>query len=99
MAEVVTDRLSITDAISQVAEVLRAVRRATFDDLLAGPPERRHTRASVLATFLAILEMAKLRLLRIFQAAVSEAGVGAEIIVEARDTLGDDTPQGQEDYR
>jgi segregation and condensation protein A len=99
VAEVVTDRLSITDAISQVAEVLRAVRRATFEDLLAGPPERRHTRASVLATFLAILEMAKLRLLRIFQAAVSEAGVGAEIIVEARDTLGDDTPQGQEDYR
>jgi segregation and condensation protein A len=99
LREVVTDRLTITDAISRVAEVLRLQRRATFEELLAGPPEHRHTRASVLATFLALLEMAKLRLVRIFQAGLDEAGPGAEIIVEARDTLGDDVPQGQEDYR
>jgi segregation and condensation protein A len=99
VAEIVTDRLTINDAISRVAEVLRTARRATFEELLAGPPERRHARASVLATFLAILEMARLRLIRLFQAAVEEDGVGAEIIVEARDTLGDTTPQGQEDYR
>ena len=99
--EVVTDRLSITDAISRVADVLRLHRRVTFEELLAGPEERRHTRANVLTTFLAILEMAKLRLIRIFQAALDEAGPGAEIIVEARDTLGDDvpTPGPQEDYR
>ena len=97
--EVVTDRLTINDAISRVAEVLRLQRRATFEELLAGPPEHRNTRSSVLATFLAILEMAKLRLIRIFQAVLDEAGPGAEIIVEARDTLGDDAPQGQEDYR
>ncbi len=100
--EVVTDRLSITDAISRVADVLRLQRRATFEDLLSGPPERRNTRANVLTTFLAILEMAKLRLIRIYQAALDEAGPGAEIIVEARDTLGDDapvTPGAQEDYR
>src|SRR5918912_2479300 len=35
--QVVTDRLSITDAISRVAEVLRARRRVLFEDLLAGP--------------------------------------------------------------
>jgi segregation and condensation protein A len=101
--EVVTDRLSITDAISRVADVLRLQRRATFEDLLSGPTERRNTRANVLTTFLAILEMAKLRLIRIYQAALDEAGPGAEIIVEARDTLGDDvpvpTPGAQEDYR
>ncbi len=100
--EVVTDRLSITDAISRVADVLRLQRRATFEDLLAGPTEHRNTRANVLTTFLAILEMAKLRLIRIYQAALDEAGPGAEIIVEARDTLGDDVPVpsgAQEDYR
>jgi segregation and condensation protein A len=99
--EVVTDRLSITDAISRVADVLRLQRRATFEDLLAGPAEHRNTRANVLTTFLAILEMAKLRLIRIYQAALDDAGPGAEIIVEARDTLGDDvpTPGAQEDYR
>jgi segregation and condensation protein A len=99
--EVVTDRLSITDAISRVADVLRLHRRVSFEELLAGPEERRNTRANVLTTFLAILEMAKLRLVRIFQAALDEAGPGAEIIVEARDTLGDDVPTTgpQEDYR
>jgi segregation and condensation protein A len=97
--EMVADRLTINDAISRVAEVLRVQRRATFDELLAGPPERRNSRANVLATFLALLEMARLRLVRIFQAALEEAGPGAEIIVEARDTLGDDVPQGQEEYR
>jgi segregation and condensation protein A len=98
--EVVTDRLTISDAISRVAEVLRFQRRATFEELLAGPAEARHTRANVIATFLAILEMAKLKLIRIYQAALEEAGPGAEILVEAKDTLGDDaTPAGGEDYR
>src|SRR5512138_1689896 len=45
--EVQTDRLTITDAISRVAEVLRLQRRASFEELLAGPPEHRNTRASV----------------------------------------------------
>jgi segregation and condensation protein A len=97
--EVVADRLSISDAITRVAEVLRLARRASFEELLTGPAEQRHTRSAVLATFLAILEMARLRLVRIFQAALDEVGHGAEIIVEARDTLGDELPQGQEDYR
>ncbi len=98
--EVVTDRLTITDAIARVADVLRLTRRATFEELLSGPVERRHTRADVIATFLAILEMAKLKLVRIFQAPLDEAGPGAEILVEAKDTLGDDVPApGGEDYR
>jgi segregation and condensation protein A len=97
--EIEADRLSISDAIARVADVLRLRRRATFDDLLAGPAERRHDRAAVIATFLAILEMAKLKLVRITQAPLDDAGTGAEILVEARDTLGDDVPGGQEDYR
>lgn len=97
--EVLTDRLTISDAISRVAEVLRHQRRATFEELLSGPAERRNARSEVIATFLAILEMAKLKLIRIYQAALDEAGPGAEILVEAKDTLDTDVPQGQEDYR
>ena len=99
--EVQTDRLNITDAISRVAEVLRLQRRATFEELLTGPPERRNTKAAIIATFLAILEMGKLKLIRIFQAPIDEAGPGGEILVEARDTLGDDgvPTTDTEDYR
>ena len=99
--EVFTDRLSITDAIARVVEVLRLSRRATFEELLAGPEAAPHGRSAVIATFLAILEMAKLKLIRIYQASIEEAGVpGAEILVEAKDTLGDGTPTGaKEDYR
>jgi segregation and condensation protein A len=97
--EVVTDRLTISDAIARVADVLRVRRRATFDELLAGPAERRNDRTAIIATFLAILEMAKLKLIRVFQAPHDEGGAGAEILVEARDTLGDGAVGGQEDYR
>jgi segregation and condensation protein A len=98
--EVTGDRLGITDAIARVVEVLRLSRRATFEELLAGPEAQPHGRWAVIATFLAILEMAKLKLIRIYQASIDEAGAGAEILVEAKDTLGDGLPAGsQEDYR
>jgi segregation and condensation protein A len=97
--EVEGDRLSITDAISRVAEVLRLRHRVSFVELLlsAGGGER----PAVIAAFLAVLEMAKLRLLRIFQLPADEAGAESEIVVEARETLGDDTPgtEGVEGYR
>ena len=97
--EIETDRLTISDAIARVADVLRLRRRATFEELLAGPAERRGDRAAIIATFLAILEMAKLKLVRIFQAPLDAEGTAGEILVEAKDTLGDDVPGGQEDYR
>src|SRR5512140_3726638 len=77
--EVETDRLTISDAIARVADVLRLRRRATFEELLAGPAESRHARAAIISTFLAILEMTKLKLIRVFQAPFDEAGPGAEI--------------------
>jgi len=92
--EVETDRLSITDAISWVADALRARGRVSFGDLLSG--DGRHERAAVIATFLAILEMARLRLLRVFQAAADEGGA---IVVEARETLGDGPTDAGTDYR
>jgi segregation and condensation protein A len=96
--QVETDRLSITDAISRVAEVLRLRGRATFGALLAGSAIERHTRSGVIATFLALLEMAKLKLIRIYQATDVEA-TGAEIMVEARETLGEGAAVSTEDYR
>lgn len=97
--EVVTDRLSITDAISRVAEVLRLRRRVSFEELLGGGAGEQPTRATVLATFLALLEMAKLKLIRIYQAPADEAGAGAEIVVEAKATLGEGPVAATEDYR
>jgi segregation and condensation protein A len=97
--EVFTDRLTISDAIARVADVLRVQRRARFEELLAGPGGG-HGRSAIIATFLAILEMAKLKLIRIFQQSLDDAGgPGAEILVEAKDTLGDGGPAVQEDYR
>jgi segregation and condensation protein A len=96
--EVVTDRMSITDAISRVAERLRVRRRVSFVELLAGP-EGEHTRSDVIATFLAVLEMAKLKLIRIFQPPADEAGPGAELVVEAKDTLGEGMGPMEVDYR
>ncbi|HVP69324.1 MAG TPA: segregation/condensation protein A [Anaeromyxobacteraceae bacterium] len=97
--EIAGDRLSITDAISRVAEVLRLRRRVSFVDLLghAGAGQR----SAVIAAFLAVLEMSRLRLVRLYQAAADEGGADAEIIVEARETLGDGFSDagGVEDYR
>jgi segregation and condensation protein A len=97
--EVLTDRLTISDAIARVADVLRVQRRARFEELLAGPGGG-YGKSAIIATFLAILEMAKLKLIRIFQQSLDESGgPGAEILVEAKDTLGDGGPAVQEDYR
>ena len=99
MHEVEADRLSITDAISRVAEVLRLRRRVSFVELLlaAGGSGR----SAIISAFLAILEMAKLRLIRVVQAPADESGTGGEILVEARETLGEGTPgpEGVEEYR
>jgi segregation and condensation protein A len=99
--EILNDRLSITDAIARVVEVLRLRGRASFEELLGGHAGVANNRSEVIATFLAILEMAKLKLIRLYQASCDEAGgAGAEILVEAKDTLGDGgTPGSQEEYR
>lgn len=96
--EVITDRLSITDAISRVAEALKLRRRASFEELLGGPGGG-NTRSAIIATFLAILEMAKLKLLRVTQASADEAGAGAEIVIEANESLAGAAVQATEDYR
>ena len=61
--EIVRDRLSLSDAIHQLAEKLKAGQRVGFGALFEG----HRTRSQVIITFLAVLEMCKLRLIRVFQ--------------------------------
>ena len=57
------ERFSITDRINQLSEVLRDRKRVAFIDLFEG----QSTRADLIITFLALLEMTRLRLTRLFQ--------------------------------
>lgn len=61
--EIQLDRLSISDRINQLSDVLRARARLTFDDLFEGQT----TRAELVVTFLALLEMTRLRMTRLSQ--------------------------------
>ncbi len=62
--EVVRDRVSISDAIHSLLERLERSGTATFKSLF----ERSCSRSEVVVTFLAVLEMCRLRLIRICQA-------------------------------
>jgi segregation and condensation protein A len=57
------DRISVKDKISQITDILEAKGSATFDQLFADSP----TKSDVIVTFLAILEMVKLTLIRLVQ--------------------------------
>jgi segregation and condensation protein A len=95
--EVVLDRLSITDAIGRVADRLRMERKVALVELLLGSDGVPRARHAVVATFLAVLEMAKLRLIRLLLSGGEEDG---EIVIEARETLGDGSLGGLEgEYR
>ncbi len=67
--EVVFDRISITDRIGEIVDKLSVRNAMSFEDLLLEPGEgvRTLTRFDVIITFLAILEMARLRMLRVYQ--------------------------------
>ncbi len=80
--EVTFERLTITDRINQLSDILRVRRRATFDELFEGTI----TKFDIVITFLALLEMSKLKLTRVFQ-----AGVYAPIHIEY--TLEDASPE------
>jgi segregation and condensation protein A len=71
--EVELERFSITDRINELSDVLRAKPRVYFDELFAG----QSSRAALIITFLALLEMTRLRMTRLTQ-----AGPLAPIVVE-----------------
>jgi len=69
--EVVFDRITITDRIVELTERLSERKRCTFEDLVLNDPTRQPgvppTRFDVVITFLAILEMARMKLIRVYQ--------------------------------
>lgn len=69
------DRLSITERINELVDLMQGKTQCTFDDLFAD----QKTRAEVIITFLALLEMTRLRMTRLTQ-----EGPLAPIFVEVR---------------
>jgi len=61
--DVVADRISITDRIHELADVLHQRKRCNFETLFEGQT----TRFDLVITFLALLEMTRLRMTRLFQ--------------------------------
>lgn len=57
------DRISISDRINELTDLLRGKQRVAFEELF---PETM-TRADLVVTFLALLEMTRLRMTRVFQ--------------------------------
>lgn len=66
--EIVRERVSISEAIQRIADRLRANAQLSFFALFEG----QRTRQEMVNTFLAMLEMVKLKLIRIFQEQGSE---------------------------
>ncbi len=62
--EVTAERITINERMSQLSELLREKRSCVFEDLFATD----RTRYEVVVTFLALLEMTKLRMTRVYQA-------------------------------
>lgn len=73
--EVVRERLSMSEAIQRIADRLRAEPQLTFFALFEGA----RVRQQVVITFIAMLEMCKLKLIRIFQPEGSD-----EILISAQ---------------
>ncbi len=67
--EVSFDRISITDRIGELVDKLAVRSSMSFEDLLLEPGEglRTLTRFDIIITFLAVLEMARLRMIRVYQ--------------------------------
>jgi segregation and condensation protein A len=61
--EVTAERITIHERITELADLLRSRRSLIFEELFAGD----RTRYEVVVTFLALLEMTKLRMTRIYQ--------------------------------
>ena len=91
--EVFVERLSIGDRISAITDRLRAEERITFTSLFAELSAR--DRHLVVPTFLAVLEMARLKLIKVHQ-----PDRHGEIYLSRTEALSDVAPEGvQLDYR
>lgn len=81
-----SERVSITERIYEVLEILKTKESLLFKELFVGDK----TRAEVVLSFLAVLEMARLKMIRVYQTGAFEAirvqrrvEVSEEVIAEA----------------
>jgi len=87
--EIDLERFSITDRINQLSELLRTKTRVGFLDLFEG----QSSRAELIITFLALLEMTRLRLTRLFQ---DDALGPIEVELAVKDDEPDDSGESRE---
>lgn len=71
------DRFSISDRINQLSDILRDKKKVSFEELF----EDSQTRPELIVTFLALLEMTRLRLIRLAQSAPLEP-ISIELAVD-----------------
>jgi segregation and condensation protein A len=90
--DVMIDRVSVLERIHRICDLLDLGSPRSFEELLE--VDERATRAFVIATFLALLEMARLRMIRIAQAAPHGA-----IFVSRAEAPPPPPDALQEDYR
>ncbi len=97
--EVVLDRLSVNDRIYEIAEFLSPERPLAIESLLPDPL----TRYDIVVTFLALLEMSRLRMVSLFQAGKDETLYVQQLVkidlAETNLERGDDGTSGIESYR
>jgi segregation and condensation protein A len=62
--DIVADRISLTDRIGELSDLLAARKRVSFQDMFDGAV----TTLDLVVTFLALLEMTRLKMTRLFQA-------------------------------
>jgi segregation and condensation protein A len=87
--EIDTERFSITDRINQLSDLLQKRRRTPFLELFEGQT----TRSELIITFLALLEMTRLRLTHLFQ----DDPLGPiEIELAVHEELAASAPEGTE---
>jgi len=61
--DVVADRISLSDRIGELSDLIGTRKRASFEDLFDGLA----TKFDLVITFLALLEMTRLKMTRLFQ--------------------------------
>ncbi len=83
--EIVFDRISISDRITELVDVMMERKSVAFEDLFTG--DKHPSRFDVVITFLAVLEMCRLRMMRVFQTDPL-APIHVELLVVEQD----DTP-------
>jgi segregation and condensation protein A len=87
--DIVHERMTLTDRINELVDVLRVRRRIAFEELFAEIT----TRFDLVITFLALLEMTRLRMTRLYQADF-HSGIYVEFSAVVRPSDDPDTAPG-----